>query len=842
MTNDITTLFGKRLIYFDGGMGTLLQSMGLKGGERPERWNLVHPERIADVHARYLAAGCDVVTSNTFGATRAHLGEDAEACMRAGVRLARQAVRDAGRGFAAADMGSLGRLIYPCGDLPLEEAAEQFADAFFAGVDEGADLILIETMTDLAEVKAAVLGAREGMARAGRDVPLLVSLTFDERGRLLTGADIEGAAAMLHGLRVDAVGLNCGHEPKALMDNVRALLRACPLPVFVQPNASLPVVIDGKTTFPTTPEEFGRDMRPIALMGAWGLGGCCGTTPEHIRCLLRETADIAPVSREIPERCVVSGRGGALELGAYPVMIGERLNPTGKKRMKQALLENDMDYLMREALSQLDAGADVLDLNVGLPEIDESAMLVRAVEAVQSVCDAPLQLDTADPEALERALRVYIGKPLINSVCGKRAVMDAVFPLARKYGGALVALTLDENGIPPTVEGRLEIAQRIIREAEGYGIPRSELLFDALTMTVATDSQAALVTLETIRALKERFHVKTVLGVSNVSFGLPQRPLVTAAFIAMALHSGLDAAILNPGDLTVRSAFLSASALCAKDQNLERYLGAFGKEGLKLGVADIGAAGQGMTAVAQGGMAGQGAFTAQNSAAGQGGMADGQTGAANAQGGPAAHSPLFHAILRGLGGDASAAARTLLDGGLKPLDVIETGVMPALGEVGERYEKGTLFLPQLLASANAAQEAFEVIRGRMSREGGEAGEPFVLATVKGDVHDIGKNIVKVLLQNYGFSVIDLGRDVAPERVVEAARESGARMVGLSALMTTTVPAMAETVQRVHQELPDVKVIVGGAVLTQSYADQIHADFYAPDAMATVRIAQRLSGR
>ena len=462
--NGICNELGRRLLYFDGGMGTLLQAMGLSGGERPETWNLSHPDRILDVHRRYLEAGCDIVTTNTFGATAAHLGADAASCMRAGVRIAREAVSRAGRGYVAADMGPSGRLLAPYGDLLFEDAIRLFQDGFAAAIEEGPDLLLIETMTDLAEVKACVLGAKQALKAAGRQLPLFVSLTFDERGRLLTGADIPGAIAMLEGLGVTAVGLNCGHEPSALMDNVRTLAACTALPFFVQPNASLPVVIDGKTVFPTSPEDFARDMLPMIRLGAWALGGCCGTTPEHIARLVSATRDCLLVSRETLPRCVISGRTTSLSLDDGPIIIGERLNPTGKKRLKQALREGDMDAVMREAIAQTEAGAHALDVNVGLPEIDEPACLTRVVQTVQSVCDVPLQLDTADPRALEAAMRVYIGRPLVNSVSGKQAVMDAVFPLVREYGGALVALTLDEKGIPDTVEGRLDIAQRIVRE------------------------------------------------------------------------------------------------------------------------------------------------------------------------------------------------------------------------------------------------------------------------------------------------------------------------------------------------------------------------------------------
>lgn len=803
MKPDVMALFGKRLVYFDGGMGTLLQAMGLKGGERPERWNLDFPERIIGVHQSYLNAGCDVVTANTFGAARAHLGLQAEPCMRAGIQLARAAVKQAGHGFVAADMGSLGRLLSPYGDLPFEDAVSQFREAFAAALAEGADLLLIETMTDLPETKACVLGAKEALAGAGRSVPLLVSLTFDERGRLLTGADIQGTVAMLDALRVDAIGLNCGHEPGALTDNVRELLRCCPLPVFVNPNASLPVMENGKTIYPATPEAFGRDMRAIAELGAWGLGGCCGTTPEHIRALVSATKDVQPVSRSGRFPCVISGRSRSVVLGERPVMIGERLNPTGKRRMKQALLEGDLDDLMRQAVEQCDAGADALDLNVGLPEVDEPSMLPKAVLAVQTVCGLPLQLDTADPVALEAALRVYAGKPIVNSVCGKQKVMDAVFPLVQRYGGAVVALLLDEEGIPDTVEGRLRIAHRILTEAEKYGIAREELLFDALAMTVAANPDAGDVALRTVRALHEELKVKTVLGVSNISFGLPQRPLLTAGFVAMAIGCGLDAAIVNPNDRLVHALFDAACALTGKDARFERYLASVEGEKIR--------------------------------------FVFGEEKPASNQPSGDAHDALQSAIERGLPGDAASAAKAALAAGVKPLAVIEDSVMPALARVGERYEKGTLFLPQLLQSANAAQSAFGQVRAVMPPAAAEDGRKVVLATVRGDVHDIGKNIVKVLMQNDGFSVIDLGKDVAPEQVLKAVREHDARLVGLSALMTTTVPAMRETIDLLHRFAPDVPIIVGGAVLTASYAEQIGADGYGKDAMASLRLARKYLG-
>ncbi|MBE5778725.1 MAG: homocysteine methyltransferase [Clostridiales bacterium] len=806
--------FGSGLVLFDGGMGTLLQREGLKGGERPETWNRLYPERIRQVHEAYLEAGARVVTTNTFGAARTHLGDDAPALMKAGVAIAKEAAANYGAKVAI-DMGSLGRLPQPYGDLPFEEAVSQFRQAFDAGIQAGGDLILIETMTDLLETRAAVIAAKEALEGAGKDLPILVSLTFDEQGRLLSGADIQGTAAMLEGLGVTGIGLNCGREPKALMNNVQTLLAATCLPVFMQPNASLPVVVDGVTTFPTRPEEFAEDMQKIAAMGVHGVGGCCGTTPEHIRLVNEAIKGMERTVRTFPVDgltgrtygpCIISGRSGSLNLDKRPVIIGERLNPTGKKRMKQALIENDTDYMLREAIAQTDAGADVLDVNVGLPDIDEKTMLKNISTAVQTVCDCPLQLDTGDGEALEAAIRCYAGKPVINSVCGKETVMDTVFPIAAKYGGVIVCLCLDENGIPATVEGRMEVARRIIARAAEYGIPRSQLIFDALTMTVATDPQAANVTLGTIAALNRELHVKTMLGVSNVSFGLPQRSLLNSAFVAMAVREGLSAAILNPLDTLILTMFKSAVALSGKDEGFGDYLQAYGNQPALTLNTGTGAAAQAVSA---------------------------KTDAAKETG-----DGLFLAIKRGVSGDAVTYVKARLEKGEDPLAVIDSSLMPALSEVGDSYEKGKTFLPQLLQSAGAAQAAFEVIRMALPPTEPDPARRIVLATVKGDVHDIGKNIVKVLLQNYGFTVIDLGKDVSPETVLQAVEQHRAAMVGLSALMTTTVGAMKDTIALVHEKAPGVKVIVGGAVLNPEYAASIQADGYGKDAMEAVRICQK----
>ena len=806
--------FGAEIVVFDGGMGTLLQSMGLKGGQRPESWNIAHPERIFEVHESYLKAGAKIVTANTFGAAESHLGDKAQECMAAGVKIAKEAAQKYGA-KAAIDMGSLGRLPEPYGDLPFEEAVRQFREAFVAGINAGGDLILIETMTDLLETRACVIAAKEALDICGKDLPILCSLTFDEYGRLLSGADIPATAAMLEGLGVTGMGLNCGHEPKALIDNITQLLDSTCLPVFMQPNASLPIVRDGVTTFPTTPAEFAEDMWNISQMGLHGVGGCCGTTPEHIRLVADAVRGMKPKERPYPvdaltgktySPCRISGRSGCLNLDKKPFIIGERLNPTGKKRMKQALLEKDTDYMLREAIAQVDAGADVLDVNVGLPDIDEKAMLKVISTAVQTVCDCPLQLDTGDGAALEAAIRCYAGKPIINSVCGKQAVMDTVFPIAARYGGVIVCLCLDESGIPDTVEGRLDIARKIIAEAAKYGIPKSELIFDALTMTVATDPEAANVTLGTISALTKDLGVKTMLGVSNVSFGLPQRSLLNSAFVAMAVREGLTAAILNPLDNLILTMFKSAVALSGKDDSFEDYLSAYGNAP---------------------------ALSLNSNTAPAASIAPG----AAAQAADDNADQLYLAIKRGVSGDAAAQVKARLAAGDEPLSIIDNSLMPALSHVGDSYEKGKTFLPQLLQSANAAQAAFEVIRAALPPTAPDPARLIVLATVKGDVHDIGKNIVKVLMQNYGFTVIDLGKDVAPEAVLNAVQERGAAMVGLSALMTTTVGAMKDTIALIHEKAPGVKVLVGGAVLNPEYAASIQADGYGKDAMEAVRICQ-----
>ncbi len=856
-------LLRQRITYLDGGMGTTLQALGLRGGEQPEQWNLTHPDAVRGVHQGYLRAGCDVVTANTFGANPLHFPTEWQTVLRAGVQLAREAAAEAGRGFVALDAGSVGRLLKPLGELELEDAIAIYRDMALAGIDAGCDLLMAETMTDLREIKAAVLGYREALRQTGAALPVLVSMSFDVNGRLLTGADIEGAAAMLTGMEgVDALGMNCGREPRALLPNLRRLLDCAEgLPVFFMPNASVPTLKDGKTVFATTPEAFAADMAEAARMGASALGGCCGTTDLHMAAMIAATRPLPLAAPAVPDTedglapARISGRSGTVTLGPKPIVIGERINPTGKKRMKQALRDGEIDYLLSEATAQLEAAADTLDVNVGLPELDETQLLPQVTEAVQSVAGVPLQIDTADPVALGNALRVYVGKPLINSVNGKAHVMEQVFPLARRYGGAVVALLLDEDGIPATVEGRIAIARRLIDAAARYGVAKKDLLFDALTMTVATDPNAARVTLETVRRLHDELRVKTVLGVSNVSFGLPRRGAITAAFLSMALERGLSAAILNPLDEAVRGAFDGACAALGYDEGFARYLGRYAETAPAAPAAPAAETEAAREAVRLAGEAirraeaalhlqtasGAGTPCACAACAAAALPAERQPGKpepapAPAATGDAETGPLFQAIQRGLTKAAVEAANRLMDGGLPPLRVVEVGVIPALSEVGARYEQGVFFLPQLMQSANAAKQAIAAATARMPDAKPDPARTVLLATVHGDVHDIGKNIVATLLGSYGFGVLDLGRDVAPEAVVAAAREAGVRLVGLSALMTTTVPAMRATIELLRQELPAVRVMVGGAVLTEELARELGADGYAADAMGAVRLA------
>ncbi len=787
------------LTYCDGGMGTLLQARGLKPGEFPELWNLSRPQDIIDIHCQYLEAGCNIVTANTFGAYSLRHGDRLERIIAAGLANAREAVsRFSGDRYVAYDMGSLGRMLKPLGDLAFEDAVEIFAQSVRIAVRHGADLLFIETINDSLEAKAAVLAAKENS-----DLPVFITCVYDAQAKLMTGADPAAMVAMLEGLGVDALGMNCSLGPKQMLPIVPMLAAETSLPLIVNPNAGLPrSTPDGKTVFDVDADGFADYMVEIVKSGACLIGGCCGTTPEYIRKTVEKTRDLPFRLPKPKTHTVVSSYTHAVRIGEGPVLIGERINPTGKPRFKQALREGDIDYVLSEGVRQQEAGAHILDVNVGLPEIDEPAMMLDVVRELQSVSDLPLQIDTVDPAAMEQAMRICNGKPLVNSVNGKPESMESVFPLVKKYGGVMVALTIGPDGIPATAEGRYAIAADIVAKAEAFGISRRDIVVDPLAMAVSSDPQSALVTLESIRLIKERLGVRTSLGVSNISFGLPCRDVVTSSFFALALQNGLDAAIMNPFSVEMMKVYHAFRALHGLDANCADYI-AFASA--------------------------LGTQTATLNASKTVPDAD-------------AAEPLKYAVIKGLKEKAGALAAQMAAEG-DPLAVVNTQIIPALDVVGKGFEAKTMFLPQLLMSAEAAKHAFEAVKAAMSARNADSAQTsrgtVILATVKGDIHDIGKNIVRVLLSNYGYHVLDLGKDVAPQTIVDCALEHDVKLVGLSALMTTTVPAMEETIAQLRKSGSRAKVVVGGAVLTQEYADMIGADRYAKDAMETVRYAEEI---
>ena len=784
---------GKDLLFFDGGMGTLLQEEGLLPGELPESWNITHPEIIQSIHRKYIEAGSDIILTNTFGANALKFHDDTlslKAIVQTAVSHVHAAAKEAACGrriYTALDIGPTGKLLKPMGDLDFETAYKAFKEVMLYGSEAGVDVIHIETMSDTYELKAAVLAAKENTA-----LPVFVTTIFDERGKLLTGADVPSVVALLEGLRVDALGINCGMGPRQMLPVLDALLKYTSLPVIVKPNAGLPKQKDGVTYYDVEPEAFADTMEQIVKKGAAAVGGCCGTTPEHIRAMAERCREISVKAAKKKEFTVVSSYGQAVFLEEGSKIIGERINPTGKKKFKQALKDHDLDYILKEGIMQQDKGAHILDVNVGLPDIDEPAMMKEVVESLQSVTSLPLQIDTVDTEALETALRIYNGKAMVNSVSGKQESMDQVFPLLAKYGGVVIGLALDENGIPQDAEGRVQIARKIIDEAAKYGIEKKDIVIDALAMTVSSEPEGAKVTLETLRRLRQELRVHTVLGVSNISFGLPSRPVINAAFYTMAMQNGLSAGIINPASEDMMKSWYAYHALMNLDANCERFIEKYAAADTK--PAALAAASHDMT--------------------------------------------LQTAIEKGLKEEANTiAARLVMTE--EPLSVINEYMIPALDNVGKGFEKGTVFLPQLLMSAEAAKSAFAVLKEKIAEKGGsqEKKEKIVLATVKGDIHDIGKNIVKVLLENYSFEVIDLGKDVPPEKIVKTVCEENIRLVGLSALMTTTVLSMEATIQELRKKAPACKVMVGGAVLNQEYADMIGADFYGKDAMQSVYYAQ-----
>lgn len=786
---NIRNFMKENTVYLDGGMGTLLQQSGLLPGELPERWNITHPDVIVNIHREYFESGSNVVNTNTFGANLLKFSRDElDEIVHRAVENAKKA-REISKGnhekFVSLDIGPTGKLLKPLGELDFEKAVEIFAETVKIGVKYGVDLITVETMNDSYETKAALLAAKENS-----DLPVFVTNAYGENGRLMTGADPACMVAMLEGMGADAIGTNCSLGPAQLRPVIDDLLKYSSVPVIFKPNAGLPKSGENGTYYDVGAEEFAQEIKSSVERGVRIVGGCCGTTPEYIRRVRELTENTEPKKIEKKSFSVITSYNKAVFFGNKPILIGERINPTGKKRFKQALMENDMGYILQEAVNQQAKGVHVLDVNVGLPGIDETRLLTDAVCELQCVTDLPLQIDSSDPVAMESALRRYNGKAMINSVNGKKESMEAIFPLVRKYGGFIVALTLDESGIPTSVDGRLAIAQKILSTAKEYGIERNDIIFDPLAMAVSADRTAASVTLETVRRITDELHCHTSLGVSNISFGLPSRELVNAAFFTAAMENGLSAAIMNPYSERMLDAYYSFNVIRGLDENCMDFIGYASNRD-----------------------------TPQKKA-------------------EQSDTTLREAIESGLREKAGEITSAML-ADTKPLDIVNLHIIPALDSVGKGFEEKRIFLPQLLMSAESAKASFEVIKSQMTADNGVKKSIVVLATVYGDIHDIGKNIVKLLLENYGYNVIDLGKNVPPQDVLDAVTEHHAPLVGLSALMTTTVPAMEETVRLVKAKAPWCKTVVGGAVLTQEYADKIGADKYSADAMETVRYAEEV---
>ena len=777
-------------IIFDGAMGTMLQKRGLKRGEIPELLNLTSPEIIRSIHDEYFDAGCDVVSANTFGANRykaEKTGRSLADLVSSAVEIAKKAASCRKKKYAALDIGPCGRVLQPTGDLPFEEAVEVFSEIVRAGSKAGADLILLETFTDLYELKAALIAVKENS-----NLPVLATMSFEENGTSFFGATVESMVLTLQALGADALGVNCSLGPKQLVPIVERLLRASSIPVMVQPNAGLPLFENGEARYDVTSEEFADHIKKFVEEGAVIVGGCCGTDPGYIRLVKERLKGVTSLRKRPLLRTGVCSPSRSVFFGDDTVIIGERLNPTGKKALQAALRVKDMDHVLKEAIRQQEQGAHILDVNMGLPDIDEPEMLKKAVIEIQSVIDLPLQLDSSDPNALEKAARVYNGKPLINSVNGKKVSLQKILPIVKKYGAAVLGLTLDDDGIPSSAEGRLRIARNIMEEAQKIGIPKEDVLIDCLVMTVSAQQEQAAETLKAVRMVREELGLKTVLGVSNVSFGLPSRQIINRTMLTMALMQGLDAPIMNPGDEGMREAIAAFRVLMGKDPQAAGFIAEY-----------------------------SGSHEMQP----------------KKEAGTERSFDLPQAIKHGLKREAEKATESLLSK-MGPLEIIENEIIPSLDSVGKEYESQTIFLPQLIKSAEAAKASFELLRRIISKEGSAGSEvraKMVIATVQGDIHDIGKNIVKVIMENYNFRMIDLGKDVPPEKVVEAVKENSAEIVGLSALMTTTVSSMKTTIDLLRKECPWVKVIVGGAVLTDSLAEYVGADHYAKDAMQAVRI-------
>ncbi len=774
-------LFNEKILFTDGGMGTMLQAKGLAGGDIPEYLNIEHPDVISSIHEEYVLSGANVITTNTFGANLQKAKDwkySLDEVISSAVAIAKNVAKKH-NALVAFDIGPTGRLMQPIGDFTFDEAYDTFKTSAVLAEKAGADIVIIETMTDIAEARAAVLAVKENTS-----LPVFVTMTFDEKGKTLTGSDPEIVAITLGALGVDAVGANCGLGPEKIYDIAKRMHSVVSIPIMVQPNAGLPKIENGKTVFSMDADEFSYHMEKIAELGVSVMGGCCGTTPKYIKKTIEACGKYTPSIKEINETYVTS-YCRMQELGKTPVIIGERINPTGKKKLKEALRNCDMNYIIGEATSQTDAGAHILDINAGLPEIDEAKVMVEVISTVSQYSPLPLQIDSTDPKVIERALRYYNGKAIVNSVCAKQEIMDELFPIVAKYGACVVGLTLNESGIPNEADGRVAIAEQIISEAQKYGIQKSDVIIDPLTMTVSTGNDAAKNTLKAVSKLK-KLGIKTVLGVSNVSFGLPRREVITSVFFANALYAGLDACIINPCSEAMMNSYKSYMALAGLDEDCEGYISYF-------------------------------------------------TEAVNHE----AVGGLYDIIIRGFKDSAYAETVELLKT-TKPMDIINNTIIPALDFVGGEFEKSRMFLPQLMSSATAVQNSFCAIKENIEATGEKSVSrgKIVLATVKGDIHDIGKNIVKVLLENYGYTVIDLGKDVYPDVIIDTLIKEDVHLLGLSALMTTTVVGMEDTINLIRQKGLDVCVMVGGAVLTQEYADMIGADAYTKDALATVDYANK----
>ena len=770
----------------------MMQQRGLEPGEVPELMSITHPEVIKSIHRSYVEAGSDIIYANAFGANTYKLPEDCEYTLEEIIDAAVKVAKSAGNADTkiALDVGPLGELLEPMGSLKFEDAYEAFKRTMVQGAKSGADLIVIETMTDLYEVKAAVLAAKENT-----DLPVMVSMSFEESGRTFTGTDVVSMAVTLEGLGIDAVGINCSLGPAEIYPIAEKLCSSTSLPVFVKPNAGLP---DPRTNkYDIDPDQFAQIMTKYLDLGIAAAGGCCGTTPEYIAAMKaafekKERSARKPVER----KSIICSAVRPVTID-HVTVIGERINPTGKKRLKQALIDEDFDYILSQAVEQIDAGAEVLDVNVGVPKLDDVAMLPKVVKQLQVITDLPLQIDSSKPEAIEAALRVYNGKPIVNSVNGEAKVLDAILPLVKKYGAAVIGLTLDENGIPNKAEERFAIAERIMKRAMEYGIPKEDIYIDCLTLTASAQQAEVVETLKAVRMVKEQLGLHTALGVSNISFGLPCRPLVNRTFLALAMENGLDLPIINPNDEDMMGTVFAFEMLHNRDKNAEKFIERYSEASL--------------------GTMTRGAKAADT--------ADGQAG------------DLYHALEKGMKAETLAAVKELLKTE-DAMTIVNDHLIPALDKVGQGFEKGTIFLPQMMQAATAAQGGFELIKDHMAASGQEkvSKGTVILATVKGDIHDIGKNIVKVIMENYGFDIIDLGRDVPPETVVETVLAKNVKLVGLSALMTTTLGSMEETIEAVKAAAPECRVMVGGAVLTADFAERIGADFYCKDAMKSVEAA------